>query len=109
MQSGRFPRLLTAVFYLWTALGEGLDFAGLGNVSANSWLLFGLMAAGTVGLLLAWRYERIGGAVAMLSGAMLGVLVYVTAGANPTLGALAYSSPFVIAGLLFVVAGCRKG
>lgn len=104
-----FLALLTAIFYLWTAISGGLDFAGLGNVATDGWLVFALMAAGVLGLLLGWRYERVGGALALLSGALLGVLVYTTGTANPLVAALAYSSPFIIAGLLFVLAGCRRG
>jgi hypothetical protein len=100
--------LLTALLYLYVSLVEGLSFAGLGTVTADGRLLFGLMAAGALGLLLAWRFERAGGAVALLSGALLAVLVYATGTANPLLGALVYSSPFIIGGLLSVAAGCRN-
>lgn len=108
-QAVGFLALLTALFYLWAAAGEGLDFAGLGNVATDGWLVFTLMATGALGLLLAWRYQRAGGALAAFSGALLGVLVYTTGTANPLVAALAYSSPFIIAGLLFVFAGCRRG
>jgi hypothetical protein len=101
--------LLTALLYLYASLDGRLSFAGLGNVTADSRLLFGLMAAGAIGLLLAWRFERAGGAVALLSGALLAVLVYATGTANPLVGALVYSSPFIIGGLLSVVAGSRNG
>jgi hypothetical protein len=104
-----FLALLTALFYLWSAMDQGLGLAGLGSVATDGWLAFTLMAVGVLGLLAAWRYRRAGGALAALSGALLCVFVYTTGANRSPVAALAYSSPFIIAGLLFVLAGCRRG
>lgn len=103
-----FLALLTALLYLRAGLAEGFAFAGMGNVATSGWLMFLLMLAGAAGLLLAWWYERAGGALALLSGAALAVLILLRATGNPLLVAAAYSSPFIVVGLLYFVAGCRR-
>ena len=103
-----FLALLTALLYIRAGLAEGFAFAGLGSAVSNGWVIFLLMVAGAIGLALSWWYERLGGALALSSGVLIAVLFLVLATDNPLLAAAAYSSPFIIAGFLFYMAGCRR-
>ncbi|MDT8307223.1 MAG: hypothetical protein RRC07_14925 [Anaerolineae bacterium] len=103
-----FLALLTALLYIRAGLVEGFAFAGLGSAGTSVWLIFALMVAGAVGLFMAWWNERAGGAVALASGILIAVLFLVFATDNALLAAAAYSSPFIIAGFLFYMAGCRR-
>lgn len=103
-----FLALLTALLYIRAGLVEGFAFAGLGATVTSGWIIFAFMVAGAAGLFLAWWYERAGGALALASGVLIAVLFLVLATESPLLAAAAYSSPFIIAGFLFFMAGCRR-
>lgn len=103
-----FLALLTSILYLRAGLAEGFAFAGLGSGATSGWTIFIMMALGAAGLILAWWYERAGGALALGSGLLIAVLFLVLANEKPLLAAAAYSSPFIIAGALFFMAGCRQ-
>lgn len=103
-----FLALLTALLYLRAGLVEGFAFAGLGSAVTNGWMIFVLMVAGAIGLALSWWYERLGGGIALASGILIAALFLLLATDNKLLAAAAYSSPFILAGFLFYMAGCRR-
>lgn len=61
-----------------------------------------LLLVGVAGLLLAWRWEAVGGALAVAGGLAVAVLVAFSFADNRLLATLVYSSPFAIAGGLFL-------
>lgn len=100
--------LLTAFLYLRVFLAEPLsvlDADGLGGFGFLSLLFLGTAIAG---LLLAWRWEGLGGLVMLASGIGLAVLTFISAAETPWLTAFFYSSPFVITGSLSLLCWWRK-
>ena len=56
----------------------------------------------TVGVLIAWRWEMIGGAIAVASATAISVLVYLGSRSTVFTAALMTSVPFFVAGVLFL-------
>lgn len=99
-----FLAVLTAVLYLRAIVGGGYLSATTGNVA----LLAAVMIVATAGLLLAWRWEAIGSVIAIVGGAVVAIVVYMTSIDNRWLAALVYSSPFLVAGILFLADWLRQ-
>ena len=100
--------LVTAVLYirvfLTTILSE-LDTSDHGELGILSFLA---LITATVGLLLAWRWEGLGGWVIAISGIALTVLTFLSVPESPWLTAFFYGSPFVITGFLSLLYWWRK-
>lgn len=100
----------------WLARGIGLVASGMflfaATVSGTSQypmppLMLVLLALNVTGVLVALRWERVGGIITIVASAGLGGFVYAHAGRNQLVAASMYSVPFFIAGILFVV--CSHG
>jgi hypothetical protein len=100
--------LLTAILYirvfLTSTLSE-LDTSGYGELGPLS-LLF--LIAATVGLLLAWHWEGLGGLVVVISGIALTILNFISASQTPWITAFFYGSPFLITGAVSLFYWWRK-
>lgn len=85
--------------------------AGVGVCRMLSWgslrgmPLFVVLTVAAVGVLIAWRWETVGGAMAVVGAVALGVLVYFGSGRKVFSTALMISLPFFVAGVLFLA--CR--
>ena len=71
-------------------------------------VLFGLVVVSTLGVLLAWRREKIGGLIVLAGGVALSAFAYVTASRYKLFAILVSGAPFLVAGALFVVSGRRS-
>jgi len=98
---------LTGVVYLRVIGAESLATL---RGDGTRWVvlaLFGLLIVAMVGLLYAWRQEGVGGLVAAVSALGIGVFAYLSFPDNRLFNAFAYSSPFLITGLMFVTCWWR--
>ena len=94
--------VLTALLYLRAmASGAFLYRGAVENIPVTA-ILFVLMLIATVGLVLTWRWECVGGLVAILGSLAVAGVVYTTFTDNRLLALLVYSSPFLVAGSLCV-------
>ena len=66
-----------------------------------------VMALGSLGVIVAWRWERLGGVLAALSGVVVIALVTIGSGGGSLIPALLVSAPFLAGGLLYL--GCCMG
>jgi hypothetical protein len=64
--------------------------------------LFCVLTAATVGVLIAWRWEMIGGAMAVVSAVAISGLVYLGSARAAFPAALMASVPYFVAGVLFL-------
>jgi hypothetical protein len=64
--------------------------------------LFIIFVVATVGVLIAWRWELTGGAIAMVCAIAINALVYLGSGHALFYAALMNSVPFFVAGVLFL-------
>ena len=71
------------------------------RVSAGVFL-FGLLILAMVGLVCGWRWELIGGLIAVISAIGIALITYFNVSEYPLFSAIAYSSPFFIAGILML-------
>jgi hypothetical protein len=65
--------------------------------------LFGLIVLAMVGLMCGWRWELMGGFIAIISALSIGFISFFILPEYPLFSAIAYSSPFLIAGILTLV------
>ena len=70
--------------------------------------MFGLLILAMIGLLCGWRWELIGGLIAVLSAIGIGILAFVSLTDYRLFSAIAYSSPFFIAGILMLACWRRS-
>jgi hypothetical protein len=71
--------------------------------------LFIVLAMATVGILIAWRWELIGGAIAVVCAIAISALVYTGSGLTVFSAALMASAPFFVAGVLFLACCWKTG
>ncbi len=65
----------------------------------------GVISMGVAASLLAgWRWETPGGVSCLVSGIVLGIFVFFTAGRNEIMVALALGAPIIVTGIAFLVA-----
>jgi len=89
---------LASAFFLFFVFGQSL-----GKPDSTPSTPFFLLGLAIAGILLAWRWERVGGSVAIVASVALGLVVYSSGPADPMLGALFYALPFLIPGVLFLI------
>lgn len=100
-----FLALLTGLLYLRVMVGQGAPLSTGSHFLTAGAMRVTTTVVGILGLLSCWRWPVVGGTVAVLAGLFLGWQVYHSAIHDPLLLALAYSSPFVITGALYLLYG----
>jgi len=103
-----FLALLTAVLYLRALAEQLLGMLQTNSLGLEDWLTPVFLIVGSIGLLLVWRHEAIGGLVALLSGLVLAIGDYSAQGRYHWLVAFLYSSPFVVAGFMCLLCWRRR-
>ena len=94
--------VLTALLYLRALTSGGFLYRGVsGNIPVTT-VLFVLMLFATAGLVASWRWECVGGVVAILGSLAVAAVVYSTFTENRLMALLVYSSPFIVSGSLCV-------
>jgi putative Mn2+ efflux pump MntP len=100
--------LLTGFIYLRVIGVEALaSWQTTGGITAVIFLL-GLLILAMVGLVCGWRWELIGGLIAVISAIGIGFLAFFTFTDYQLFSAIAYSSPFFIAGILMLACWKRS-
>jgi hypothetical protein len=94
---------LTAVLYIWVFVAATLWPMGVTGAGAIGLLSFLFLVVATVGLILTWRWEGLGGLIVVFSGIALSVVIYFLTNENRWLTIFFYSSPFIITGSLCLV------
>ncbi len=94
--------VLTALLYLRAMMAGGFLYRGANENIPVSTILFVLMLLATAGLVLSWRWECLGGIVAILGSLAVAAVVYSTFSDNRVLALIVYSSPFIVSGSLCV-------
>ena len=92
--------VLTALLYLRAMASGGFLYRGVSENIPVTTILFVLMLIATAGLVLTWRWECLGGVVAILGSLAVAAVVYSTYSENRLLALLVYSSPFLVSGSL---------
>ena len=100
--------LLTGLIYLRVlgleTLASLLANQGFGPVV----ILLGLLVVAMAGLLCGWRWELVGGLTAVISAVGISILAYSHSSQYPLFSAVAYSSPFFVAGGLMLACWQRN-
>lgn len=99
--------IMTGLAYL-RAVGVESMAAWRTNEHTPSVLLFALLVVAMVGLLIAWWREGLGGFIAAFSAVGVGIFAFTTYQQNRFFTAFAYSSPFLITGILFLCCWWRQ-
>jgi hypothetical protein len=94
--------VLTALLYLRAMASDGFLYRGTSENIPVTTVLFALMLIATAGLVMTWRWECVGGVVAIVGSLAVAAVVYGTFTENRLLALLVYSSPFLVSGSLCV-------
>jgi hypothetical protein len=78
------------------------------EASLQGTILGGLGITAVLGVLIAWRWERIGGTIVVIGAIALSTFGYITAGRYKVWVALFSGGPFLVAGVLFLVSWRRS-
>jgi hypothetical protein len=100
--------IITAVLYLRAIALGGYFSRHIDDPAAAAPVMFALLLLGAGGLVLAWRWECAGGAVALLGAAAIALYLNATLHSGRLLATLVYSSPFVVAGSLCLLDWYRQ-
>ena len=102
---------LASAFWLFALGANGISDAlsGRGAPSLEGIGLGSLVVLSVVGVALAWRRERLGGAVASVGGIALCIFAFFSAGHNKGYAMLVSGGPFLVAGLLFLAYAQSSG
>ncbi|MBP6472593.1 MAG: hypothetical protein KBE23_12195 [Chloroflexi bacterium] len=92
---------LTGLIYLSVIGTDGIAAARSQQLPEAAILLFALVSVATASILCAWRWEAAGSMVALLSALGIAFLAYLTFPERQLFSAFAYSSPFLVTGILF--------
>lgn len=103
-----FLALLTGLLYLRVVIAEGLAGLRAGHIPLVVVLLFVFLLVAAIGLVISWRWEGVGGLLALLGGLGLAIIDYNAFDRDGWLAALLYSSPFVISGTLCLACWWRQ-
>ena len=91
---------LVAAF--WVVIGTAGAVAGGEPWTWESAVMVTLIVSSALSVLLAWRWERVEGALVLLRGIARSLFASISAGHNRGLAIMLAGGPFVIAGLLFL-------
>ena len=96
---GRVLGFLVCGFFLMFAIGEGVPELAKGMTGVLPILTMLIIAL--IGYVVAWFYERPGGAVLIASAVAMAVYHFYIGGLENAKGALIYGLPFLIVGIIF--------
>jgi hypothetical protein len=99
--------LLSGILYIRVFIISTLTELDAGGKDGIGLLSFLFLVVAITGLLLTWRWERLGGLVVVGSGIGLALVTYFMSTDSPWLTSFFYGSPFVITGSLCLVSWHR--
>jgi hypothetical protein len=100
--------LLTGLIYL-RVIGQETMASWQTNQGLNTiTLLLGLLIVAIAGLLCGWRWEWVGGSIAIFSAIGIAILAYSSTTDYKLFSAVAYSSPFLVAGIFMLACWQRS-
>ena len=100
--------LLTGIIYMRVIGVEIFASDQLGQGLSTIMFMFGFIVLASIGLLCGWRWELVGGLIAVLSAVVIGILAYAIFEDYRWFSAIAYSAPFFIAGILMIACWRRS-
>jgi hypothetical protein len=97
---------VVAGFWLFMGIGHAID--GSEPFTAESAVMATLMSASVLGVLIAWRREGLGGAIVVACGVAHSTFALFAAGRNHVFAMLVSGGPFLLIGVLFLLAWRRS-
>jgi hypothetical protein len=91
------------VAILWLTVGIGLAVLEREPWTPEAWVMAGLILASSLAVVVAWRREKIGGLLVVLSGVAHSVFALISSGHNRGLAMLISGGPFLLIGALFAL------
>lgn len=92
----------SSLFLLFAVSASAEIYPKLSWASLRGMPLFIVLAATALGVLIAWRWEMLGGAIAVIGAFAQSALVFLGSGRAMFTTALLVISPFFVAGILFL-------
>jgi len=97
------------VFWLFSLIANAIGEISAGTPPPLEGIILGvLIIILVVGVIIAWRNEKIGGTIVTFGAIALCIFAYITAGRNKHLAVLFSGAPFLVSGILFLTSWRRS-
>ena len=97
---------LLATFWLFVGIVSAIYESG--PLTPEGAIMAGLIVISTLGIVIAWWREGIGGAIVVLSGIAHSTFAYISSGHNRAFAVLISGGPYLVTGLLFLATWHRS-
>ncbi len=101
---GRLSGFLGLVFFVSFFLGRGLEVIKSSNSNFDLLFILTLFSFALVSNIIGWLIEIVGGFLLLLSGLALGIIIFFSDVFGTFLYTMAFALPFLIPGVLFLIA-----
>jgi len=101
---GRLSGFLGLVFFVSFFLGRGLEVIKSSNSNFDLLFILTLFSFALVANIIGWLIEIVGGFLLLLSGLALGIIIFFSDVFGTFLYTMAFALPFLIPGILFLIA-----
>jgi succinate dehydrogenase hydrophobic anchor subunit len=102
----RISGTLIVLFWLIVAFAYGTGEPS--ELGAEDIMMAILVVGTTIGVLLAWKLERIGGVITLLFGIAHSIFAIFASGHNHAFAMLISGGPFIVIGILFLIVSARS-
>lgn len=98
----------TTIVFFWLIVALAYGIQGSPKQGMEDTLMAILVVGTTVGVLLAWKFERMGGLITLLFGIAHSVFALFAAGHNHAFAMSISGGPYILTGILFLLAYTRS-
>jgi hypothetical protein len=98
----------TLIVLLWLIVALAYGTLEPSELGAEDIMMAILVVGTTIGVLLAWKLERIGGIITLLFGIAHSIFALFASGHNHAFAMLISGGPFIVIGILFLIVSARS-
>lgn len=98
----------TTIVFFWMIVALAYGIQGSTEQGMEDTLMAILVIGTTIGVLLAWKFERVGGFITLLFGIAHSIFALLAAGHNHAFAMLISGGPYIVTGILFLLADTRS-
>jgi hypothetical protein len=98
----------TTIVFSWMIVALAYGTQGFTEQGTEDTFMAILVVGTTIGVLLAWKYEKIGGLITLLFGIAHSIFALFASGHNHAFAMLISGGPYISTGILFLLAYTRS-
>jgi len=98
----------TMIVLLWLIVALAYGIGEPSEQGTEDTIMAILVVGTTIGVLLAWKFEKVGGFITLLFGIAHSTFALFASGHNHVFAMLISGGPFILTGILFLIANTRR-